>query len=105
MVTLMWTYGELHAETTRSKALTIEPQEEAKRLKDVVLKILCAVHGSSVCAVDFDEMKKEQDHVLLHGVFQTRSRLGRTHSVVFTMELDKQNQLISYSRERTRARI
>jgi hypothetical protein len=85
--------------------LTAEPHEEARKLKDVVLKILCAVHGNSVCSVDFDEMKKEQDHILLHGVFQTRSRLGRTHSVVFTMELDKQNQLISYSRERTRAKI
>jgi hypothetical protein len=101
----MWTCEELHAGTTRSKVLTAEPHEEARKLKDVVLKILCAVHGSGVCTVDFDEMKMEQDRVLLHGVFQTRSRLGRTHSVVFTMELDKQNQLVSYSRERTRARI
>ena len=85
--------------------MTAEPHEEAGRIKDVVLKILRAVHGDSVYAVDFDEMKKEQDRVLLHGIFQTRSRLGRTHSTVFTMELDKQNQLISYSRERTRAKI
>ena len=85
--------------------MTVEPHEEAGKLKDVVLKILCAIHGSSVCAVDFDEMKKEQDRVLLHGIFQIRTRLGRTRSVVFTMELDKQNQLISYSRERTHARI
>lgn len=100
----MWTCEELHAGITRSRALTVEPHEEARRLKDVVLKILCAVHGSNVCAVDFDEMKKEQDRVLLHGAFQIRSRLGRTRSVVFTMELDKQNQLISYTRERTRVR-
>jgi len=85
--------------------LTAEPHEEAGKIKDVVLKILRAVHGDSVCTVDFDEMKKEQDRVLLHGIFQTRSRLGRTRSTVFTMELDKQNQLISYSRERTHARI
>jgi hypothetical protein len=101
----MWTCEELLAGTTRSRALTVEPHEEAGRLKNVVLKILCAIHGSSVCSVDFDEMKKDQDRVLLHGIFQTRSRLGRTRSVVFTMELDKQNQLVSYSRERTRARI
>ena len=101
----MWTCEELHAGTTRSRALTVEPHEEAKKLKDVVLKILCAVHGSGVCTVDFDEMKMEQDRVLLHGVFQMRSRLGRARSVVFTMELDKQNQLVSYSRERTHARI
>lgn len=80
--------------------MTAEPHEEAKRIKDVVLKILCAVHGSNVCTVDFDEMKKEQDRVLLHGTFQTRARLGRSRSVVFKMELDKQNQLISYTRER-----
>jgi hypothetical protein len=92
-------------EQPRSQVLTVEPHEEAGKLKDVVLKILCAIHGSSVCTVDFDEMKKEQDRVLLHGIFQIRTRLGRTRSVVFTMELDKQNQLISYSRERTHARI
>jgi hypothetical protein len=89
----------------RSKVLTVEPHEEAGKIKEVVKKILCAVHGNQVCAVDFDEMKKEQDRVLLHGIFQIRSRLGRTRSVVFTMELDKQNQLISYSRERTRTKI
>jgi hypothetical protein len=100
----MWTCEELHAGATRSRVLTVEPHEEARRLKDVVLKILSAVHGSSVCAVDFDEMKMEQDRVLLQGAFQVRSRLGRTRSVVFTMELDKQNQLISYARERTRVK-
>jgi hypothetical protein len=84
--------------------LTAEPHEEAGKIKEVVKKILCAVHGNQVCAVDFDEMKKEQDHILLHGIFQIRSRLGRTRSVVFTMELDKQNQLISYSRERPHVR-
>ena len=89
----------------RSEVLTAEPHEEAGKIKEVVKKILCAVHGNSVCSVDFDEMKKEQDRVLLHGIFQTRSRLGRTRSIVFTMELDKQNQLISYSRERTHAKI
>ena len=83
----------------------MEPHEEAGKIKEVVKKILCAVHGNQVGTVDFDEMKKEQDRVLLHGIFQTRSRLGRTRSVVFTMELDKQNQLISYSRERTHAKI
>jgi len=84
--------------------LTAEPHEEAGKIKEVVKKILCAVHGNNVCTVDFDEMKKEQDRVLLHGIFQTRTRLGRTRSIVFTKELDKQNQLISYSRERTHVR-
>ncbi len=80
--------------------MTAEPHEGAKRIKDVVLKILCAIHGDDVCTVDFDEMKMEQDRVLLHGTFHTRTRLGRTRSVVFFMELDKHDQLISYSREK-----
>lgn len=87
------------------RVVTVEPDEEARRLKGVVLKILCAVHGGNVCAVDFDEIKREQDRILLQGAFQMRTRLGRTRSVVFAMELDKQNQLISYTRERARVRI
>ena len=79
--------------------------DEAKKIKEVVTNFLKAVHGEAVGNIDFDEMKKEQDRVLLHGTFQTRSRIGRTHSTVFTMELDKQNQLISYSRDRTRPKI
>jgi hypothetical protein len=84
----------------RCQGLTIEPPEEVKRLKEVVFKLLCAVHGSNVCAIDIDEMKKEQDQTQIHGRYQIKSRLGRTRSVSFSMVLDKQNQLISYARGR-----
>jgi len=78
----------------------VEPPEEARRIKDVVLKFLCAVHNNNVCTIDIDEMKKEVDQITIHGTFRMRSRLGRSRSVTFRMALDKQNRLISYTRER-----
>lgn len=80
--------------------MTVEPPEEVKKLKEIVLNLLCAVHGSNVCTIDIEEMKKEQDQTQIHGRYHIKSRLGRTRSVSFSMILDKQNQLISYTRGR-----
>lgn len=80
--------------------MAVEPPEEVKRLKEVVFKLLCAIHSSKVCTIDIDEVKKEQDQTQIHGRYQMKSRLGRSRSIAFSMVLDKQNQLISYTRGR-----
>lgn len=80
--------------------MTAEPPEEVKKLKEVVFNLLCAVHGSKVFTIDIDEMKKEQDQTQIHGRYHIKLSLGRTRSVSFSMVLDKQNQLISYTRGR-----
>lgn len=80
--------------------LTLAP-EEARKIKEVVTNFLCTVHGQSVCQVDFDEMKKEQDKIAIHGSFQIRkSRLPRSNSITFRMELDNEHHLLSYVREK-----
>jgi hypothetical protein len=80
------------------KALTMAP-DEAKKIKEIVTKFLLAVHGQAVGSIDFDEMKREQDKITLHGSYQIRSRLARSRSVTFKMELDNDNHLLSYVRE------
>lgn len=80
--------------------MTVEPPEEVRLLKEVVFKFLCAVHGSNVSTIDIDEVKKEQDQTQIHGRYHVKLRLGRSRSVAFSMVLDKQNQLISYTRGR-----
>ena len=73
--------------------------EEAKKIKEVVTNFLKAVHGQAVGNIDFDEMKKEYDKTLLHGAYHIRSRLGRSRSVTFKMELDNDHHLLLYIRE------
>lgn len=82
------------------QTLTVEPPEEVKRLKEVVFKLLCAVHSNKVCTIDIDEVKKEQDQTQIQGRYHVKSRFGRSRSITFNMILDKQNQLISYARGR-----
>ena len=79
--------------------MTMAP-DEAKKIKEVVTNFLKAVHGEAVGNIDFDEMKKEQDKISLHGSYQVRSRLGRSRAVTFKMELDNDNHLLLYIRER-----
>lgn len=75
--------------------------EEAQHIKDVVLKFLCTVHNPSVCKIDFDEMKREKDKIAVHGSYQIpKSRLRRARIVTFRMELDNDDHLLSYVRER-----
>lgn len=76
------------------------PCEEVKEIKDIVTNFIWAVHGRDCCNVDFDEMKKEQDKMSIHGSFQIKSRLGRSRVIIFRMELDNDYHLLSYSRER-----
>ena len=83
----------------RCYALTMAP-EEAKKIKEVVTNFLKAVHGEAVGNIDFDEMKKEQDKTSLHGSYKIRTRLGRSRSIIFKMELDNDNHLLLYARER-----
>ncbi len=80
--------------------LTLAP-EEAKHIKEVVQKFLCTVHSPSICKIDFDEMKREKDKIAVHGSYQiSKSRLRRAHSVTFRMELDNDDHLLYYVRER-----
>jgi hypothetical protein len=76
------------------------PSEEAKKIKEIVANFLWAVHGHGCCKIDFDEMKKEQDKISIHGSYQIKSRLARSRSITFKMELDNENHLISYVREK-----